>query len=117
MWIYRGRNGFGRRQEGRNIQLGFTTSSISEGNLYLYSMCTSVLFYIDYFMLLKVAIAFLEVFIFRRERDRETAREHMLGESRGKGRSTTPLSSFPKEESDPRLMDLGLRRKFFFIHQ
>ena len=69
MWIYRGRNGFGR-QEGRNIQLGFKTSSMGEGNLSLDSMCASVLFYIDYFMLLKVAIAFFSFYLFERETER-----------------------------------------------
>lgn len=64
MWIYRGKNGFGRGQEGRNVELGFTTSSMSEGNPSLESMCPSVLFYTDYFMILKVAIAFLKKFLF-----------------------------------------------------
>ena len=62
-WIYRVRNGFGRCQEGNNIYLGFTISFISKETSSLESMCLPVLFYTDYFMLHKVAIAFLKSFI------------------------------------------------------
>ena len=78
MSIYRGINGFQRCQEGRNIQLCFTVSSVSKGTSSLQLMCTSVLFYISYFMLLKVVIAFfigLFLIISDRHKERERAWE------------------------------------------
>ena len=74
------------------------------------SICRSVLFYYDYFMLLNVAIVFLKRFcLFERERERErqTAREYAMGWQKEREKHN-PLSMVHQKETHPRHWDFGL---------
>ena len=77
---------------------GIHNNSMSERNLSLDSMCTAVLFYIDYIMLHKVANAFLKSFnLCEREKDKDTERESMCkGRAGGSGETQPHLVRCPK---------------------